>query len=225
MLSIDIARTWYSSTDPVHGFDHVLRVYHLAEYIALVEGADLEIVRAAVLLHDVEVDRLSPAANWKTSIDEQPDRTNHHLSSADFARQILKEDGWDDLRIQAVVHCIRAHRFRDNSQSPQSLEAKILFDADKLDAIGAIGVMRAIGYAITHGQPVYAEPSERFVQSGQLEPGEPHSSYHEFIYKLRRLKDCMYTRVAREIAEERHQFMEEYYLHLQSEWVSSLAKP
>ena len=225
MLSIDIARTWYSTTDPVHGFDHVLRVYHLAEYIALLEGADLEIVRAAVLLHDVEVDRQLPAANQKTSYDGQLDRTNHHLSSADFARQILKEDEWDDLRIQAVVHCIRAHRFRDNSQSPQSLEAKILFDADKLDAIGAIGVMRAIAYAITHGQPVYADPSERFVQSGQLEPGEPHSSYHEFIYKLRRLKDCMYTQVARAIAEERHQFMEEYYLHLKSEWVSALAKP
>jgi len=71
-----------------------------------------------------------------------------------------------------VQHCIRAHRFRDDSEPPQTLEAKILFDADKLDVLGAIGAARTIAYAVLDGQPVYAEPSLRFRSTFQKEAGE-----------------------------------------------------
>jgi uncharacterized protein len=72
-------------------------------------------------------------------------------------------------RIAAVQHCIRAHRFRDDREPPQTLEAKILFDADKLDVLGAIGAARTIAYAVLDGQPVYAEPSPRFRSTFQKE--------------------------------------------------------
>src|SRR3972149_623224 len=84
-------------------------------------------------------------------------------------------------------HCIRSHRFRGD-EHPHSLEAKVLFDADKLDVIGAFGVARSIAYDVVMGWPIFAEPSQRFRQSGEKEPGESHSSYHEFIFKLGKIK-------------------------------------
>jgi len=205
MLTIESAREWYSAKDPVHGFDHMVRVYRMAERLALAEGADLEIVRAAALLHD---------ANPPGSDDL---RENHHHASALFAQQILEAEGWATERAQAVQHCIRAHRFRDNHETPQTLEAKVLFDADKLDAIGAIGVARAIGYALSAGQPFYSPPSERFQENGQLGPTESHSAYHEYFYKLRWLKDRLFTASGRVLAEQRHSFMQLFFEQLVTE--------
>jgi uncharacterized protein len=207
MPTLSQARAWYPN-DPVHGFDHVLRVVRLAEQLALAEGADLEIVRAAVLLHD--------AKNVARDTLNVP-RSDHQLASAAFARQVLMAEGWAENRIAAVEHCIRAHRFRDRSEPPQTLEAKILFDADKLDAIGAIGVARAIGYAAAHGQPAFAQPSEQFLTTGELSPGEPHSAYHEYLFKLRKLKDRLYTPTAKAMAEERHHFMEAFFAQLKTD--------
>src|SRR3989304_6172373 len=109
MPSLEQARAWYAPQDPVHGFDHVLRVLELAE-------------------------RLGPGPGG---------------------------------RLEAVTHCLRAHRFR-GAESPSTLEAQILFDADKLDVLGAFGVARTLGYALQAGQPFFAEPSASF-----LEPGAP----------------------------------------------------
>jgi uncharacterized protein len=229
MPTIEIARSWYPASDPVHGFDHVLRVYHLAERLAEIEGADLEIVRAAALLHDIESGELraessqeslidnqqSPISNQKSTINNP--RLTHHHASADFAAQVLREEGWPDERIAAVKHCIRSHRFRDRQEPPQTLEAKVLFDADKLDAIGAVGVARAIGYAVQAGQPAYTPPSAQFLETGELEPGEPHSAYHEYVFKLRKIKDRMLTASGRKLAEERHRVMAEFFERLAQE--------
>lgn len=208
MPTIESARSWYPQTDPVHGFDHILRVYHMVEKLAISEGADLEIVRAAALLHDAEGSQTSGG---------ETGRLNHHQASAEFARQVLEAEGWPQDKIAAVQHCIRAHRFRDNSESPQTLEAQILFDADKLDVIGAIGVARTIAYDVVVNQPIYAEPSIRFRETGQKEPGEPHSSYHEYLFKLSKIKDRLYTPTARALAEDRHRFMAEYFDRLGAE--------
>ena len=89
-------------------------------------------------------------------------------------------------------HCIRSHRFRSQDQ-PATLEAQIMFDADKLDVLGAFGVARTIGYALQAGQPIFAQPSEKFLLSGEKEPGEPHSAYHEYLFKLRRVKERLFT--------------------------------
>jgi uncharacterized protein len=212
--TIEQAKNWYPADDPVHGFDHVLRVYHMAERLALAEGADLEIVRAAVLLHDAQ-----PTAEVLSEELSGPGelRSNHHLTSAAFAGQVLREEGWADKRIAAVQHCIRAHRFRDDSEQPQTLEAMILFDADKLDAIGAIGAARAVAYAARAGQPAYAEPSEQFLASGTGQPGEAHSAFHEHLFKLRQLKERLYTQSGRALGESRHRYLEDFFEQLAAE--------
>ena len=207
MLTLDGARSWYKEVDPVHGFDHIERVYRMAEKLSKLEGADLEIVHAAALLHDS-----------RGSDPNSGERMSHHEASALFAEQVLREEGWQTERIQAVQHCIRAHRYRgDEVNAPQTIEAKVLFDADKLDVLGAIGVARTIGYAVQAGQPIYAEPSAQFLAEGVKKPGEPHSSYHEYLFKLRKVKDRLFTQSAQQIAQARDTFLREFYEQLQAE--------
>jgi uncharacterized protein len=207
MPTLDQARAWYAGADPVHDYDHILRVYRMAERLAMAEGADLDIVRAAAILHDAE--GTTPGAS---------ERATHHFSSAEFAANVLQAEGWPAERIAAVQHCIRAHRFRDNREPPATIEAKVIFDADKLDVLGAIGACRTAAYAALDGQPFFAEPSAQFLATGEKEPGEPHSSYHEYLFKLRKIKDRLFTPTARALAEERHAYLHAFFDRLQSEW-------
>jgi uncharacterized protein len=206
MPTIEQARTWYSTADVVHDFEHVERVYHMAERLALIEGADLEIVRAAALLHDAE--GASPGG---------ADRAEHHFSSAEFAEKILTEEGWPSQRIAAVQHCIRAHRYRDEREPPATPEARVLFDADKLDVLGAIGAARTIAYAVLAGEPIYSTPSERFMRNGDKEVGEPHSAYHEYIFKLQKIKTRLFTQSARRLAEARDAYLKEFFVQMAAE--------
>jgi uncharacterized protein len=200
MPDIQQVQNWYHSADPVHDFQHVLRVYNMAERIAQKEGADLDVVRAAALLHDI------PDNNTGQSV-----RSEHHLQAAGTAGVILKEEGWPDEKIRAVQHCIRAHRYRSGGETPQTLEAKIVYDADKLDVLGAIGVARAVAYAVLHNQPIYASPSQKFLKHGEKEEGEPHTAYHEYLYKLRKIKELLFTTHARQIAQQRDRYIQEYF--------------
>ena len=207
-ITVEEARAWYRDADPVHDFEHVLRVYRMAERLAQAEGADLTIVRAAAWLHDARGS--APGENNGL-------RAAHHLASAEFAGQVLAHKGWPAEGIAAVQHCIRAHRFRSQDEKPETLEAMGLFDADKLDVLGAIGAARTIAYAALDGEPSYAEPSEHFLQTGETEAGEPHSSYHEFLFKLRHVKNRLLTSSGKALAEARHAFMVEFYQQLQAE--------
>jgi uncharacterized protein len=206
MPTLEQARTWYADADIVHDFAHIQRVLALAERIGAAEGADLEIVRAAVLLHDADGAAPGNGAG----------RAGHHENSAEFARQVLAAEGWPEERIAAVQHCIRAHRYR-GEERPQTLEAQVLFDCDKLDVLGAIGVARTVAYAALAGQPLTGEPSARFHDSGQKEPGEPHTPYHEFLFKLSKIKDRLHTPAARALANERHRYLSAFFeqLHLE----------
>jgi uncharacterized protein len=197
MPTIEEARGFYPDDDPVHGFSHILRVYRLCERIGRQENADLTIVRAAALLHDVEGD-----------VDV---RENHHLAAARFAEKTLLKEGWSAEAIKAVVHCIRAHRFRDDSEKPQTVEAQVLFDADKIDAIGAVGVARAVAYAVRAGMDVYAPPSDLYLSSGKYEPGESQTVAHEYLFKLRHIKDRLFTPSGRSLAAERHELMVRFF--------------
>jgi uncharacterized protein len=205
--TIEQARQWYQDSDAVHNFDHVLRVYRLAERLAREEGADVEIVRAAALLHDAV----------GSAPGENQERADHHEISSQFAAQVLGEEGWPEERIKAVQHCIQAHRFR-STEAPQTIEAMVLFDADKLDAIGAVGAARAIAYAALDDKPFYAEPSQQFMDSFKLADGELHSSYHEYIFKLRRIPGRLYTESGRKLAEGREKFLEQFYSQLGAEY-------
>lgn len=210
MPSVEEARAWYPENDPVHGFDHVLRVLRMAERLAERLEADLEVVRAACLLHD--------AAGAVPGADNA--RESHESASARFAEEILAGEGWPRERIEAVAHCIRAHRFR-SAEAPATLEARIVFDADKLDVLGAFGVARTIGYALQAGQPVFAEPTQQFREQGQGRPGEPHSAYHEYLFKLRKVAGRLYTEPARAIGAKRAELLEQFFEALAAEAVGS----
>jgi uncharacterized protein len=205
MPTVEQARAWYPEYDPVHGFDHILRVLRLAERLAQAEGADLEIVRAAVLLHD--------ASGAETGGEK---RSEHQHHSAEFAKQILEAEAWPPERIAAVQHCIRAHRFRGD-EKPQSLEAKVLFDADKLDVLGAFGVARTLAYDVVMRWPFHAEVSDQFRETGVKVERETHSSYHEFLFKLGKIKDRLHTKTALKLAEGRQKFLDQFFEQLDGE--------
>lgn len=199
------ARQLYQPGDAAHDFDHVQRVAHLAVQLARKEGADVEVVLLAALLHDVPVNHHASA------------RTAHHHAAADFARQYLTQRGMALKRIENVVHCIAAHRFRDQSLQPQTLEAQCLYDADKLDSIGAIGVARAFAFAGAHGNRLWTEPYGATPPAEAKPSGADYTPVHEFVYKLQRLLATLHTPTARQIGEERHAFMVTFYEQLDAE--------
>ena len=206
MPTVEQARAWYPDKDPVHGFDHVLRVLAMAEKLGSELHADLEVLRAAALLHDA-----SGAAP-----DDGSARGQHEQASAEFARRILVGEGWPETKIRAVEHCIRSHRYRSR-ETPASLEAQILFDADKLDVVGAFGVARTVAYAMQAGEPIFAEPSEVFLRENRSAPSEPHSAYHEYLFKLRHVAGRLHTRPARRWARRRERLLTVFFEQLAAE--------
>ena len=205
MITIEEARDFYVNSDPVHDFSHVLRVLAMAERLAEQEGADWQVVRAAALLHDISrPDDPDTGAGARAE-------TDHALIAAREARRILA--GEDPAFVEAVAHAIAAHRFR-NDVEPQTLEAKVLFDADKLDAIGAVGVARAFAYGGLLGQSLWGEVSEDYIPGAT---DEAHTPHHEFHFKLKQIKDRLYTESGRRIAAGRHRFMESFYEQMAAE--------
>lgn len=208
MITIEFARTLYDDSDPVHDFDHVLRVLALARRIGEAEGADMTVVETAVLLHDIHragEDQQAHVTNTETA--------DHALLGAERARAILRQidPPADEAFIEAVGHAIEAHRFR-NAIAPQTLEARVVFDADKLDAIGAIGIARAYAYGGMTRQKLWGEVPEDYPGGGR-----DHTPHHEFVYKLSRIKDRMLTATGRAIAQERHAAMCDFFARLARE--------
>lgn len=200
MITIEGARRYYQSHDAAHDFDHVLRVLALAERIASAEGADLEVVRAAVLLHDVG------------RAEQELTGRSHAELGAERAREILAHH--PPAQVEAVCHAIAAHRFRE-PVPPQTLEAEVLHDADKLDAIGAVGIARAYLYGGIREQRLWGEVPMGYQAWGEL-PAD-HTPVHEFVFKLSKLKDTLYTDTARQIGEERHAYTVGFFQRLRSE--------
>ncbi|MCG2768648.1 MAG: HD domain-containing protein, partial [Anaerolineae bacterium] len=127
MITIEEARSHYQDNDASHDFEHVRRVLRMAERIGAAEGAEMLILRTAALLHDVARE------------EKRRSGICHAQAGAKRARTILA--GHPEELVIAVAEAIATHRYRADAV-PQSLEAQILYDADKLDAIGAIGVAR-----------------------------------------------------------------------------------
>ena len=207
-LSEAKVRQLYSSGDAAHDFDHVLRVTNLGIRIARAEGANEEIVRAAALLHDLPVSGSG--------------RSVHHLTAADIAAEILRAAGLDTCSIENVVHCIQAHRYRDRSIQPQTLEAKCLYDADKLDSIGAIGVARAFAHAGRYGSRLWNQPVTEAPPDHAQPDGPEYTPVHEYVYKLSRILPTLYTPSALEIGKQRHSFMSRYFEQLDAEMKGQL---
>ncbi|MCX7668518.1 MAG: HD domain-containing protein [Anaerolineae bacterium] len=209
VLSIPVVRALYADAGSSHDFAHVLRVTALAERIAAAEGADLAIVRTAALLHDIA---------------ESEDRANHHMASAARARTLLRD--CPAAFVDAVAHAIEAHRFRAGP-APATLEAQVVFDADKLDITGAIGVARAFAYAGEHGNELWNTPwraiaaADGDARSAPVALGRAYTPGHEFVYKLDRIGERLYTATARAIAHERAAFMRAFFDRLDQEAIGA----
>lgn len=187
-----------------HGWDHVERVWNLCRRIGLEEGADLELLEAAAYLHDVG--RAEESASGGTVC--------HAALGAEISREILEKEGLPEDWIRAVVHCVEAHRFRGSGPRPESLEAKVLFDADKLDSIGAVGIGRAFLFAGEVGARLHNSEVD-------LANAKPYSredtAYREFRVKLINVRDRMLTASGWRIAEGRHRFMVAFFDRLEEE--------
>ncbi len=210
MITIEEARTLYAGGDSAHDFEHVLRVYRMAEKIAQAEGADLEIVRTAALLHDMA----------RADEDRGGVHIDHAELSAEKAQALLIERGATNEFANRVAEAIRAHRFR-GTHVPDSLEGQVLFDADKLDAIGAIGIARAYAVAGSLNQKLYGEANGETTATRDQHNSD-HTPVAEFTVKLSRLRDRFHTPTARRLADERHDYMVEFFDRLRAEVAGTL---
>ena len=130
-----------------HNMDHVLRVYNLSLHLAENENIDLDILKAAVLLHDIA----------RVKEDNDPTgRTDHAVLGAEMCVPILEEVNFPVEKIKHVQVCIISHRYR-TGHTPQTIEAQILFDADKLDTIGAIGIARSFIWVGRNNAKIYSD--------------------------------------------------------------------
>ena len=176
-----------------HDFNHTMRVYKLANNIAIQEHANLEIVSLAALLHDVDDVKLTQSINYQN------------------ARLLMNRYGIDKATQEEVIAIIQDVSFKGNqSKSPSTLEGKIVQDADRLDAIGAIGIARAFTFGGNHSRPLYNdEKPERNMDEASYHQHQS-STINHFYEKLLLLKDMMNTECARVLADQRHQFMVNY---------------
>jgi len=207
-ITLEQARAFYMDADSAHDFEHILRVTKMAEHLARVEGADVEIARAAALLHDIA----------RHEEDHGEVAMDHAAESARKAKLFMLENGADETFAARVAEAIRSHRFR-GAHTPQTLEAKILFDADKLDSIGAIGVARAYAMCGALNQKLFSEPKPDAVAARWQHDAtrQQHTPVDEYHVKLKHLHARLFTPTARKIAAERHAYMTEFFEQLKRE--------
>ena len=189
--------------DSAHDFQHIKRVYKNAEVIGRREGADMKILLPAALLHDLVV---YPKASAKTSKSAD--------DSADMAEKLLRSFRYPQDKIDKICYCIRTHSY-SKRLVPATLEGKILQDADRLDALGAIGIARTFSVGGSEKRPFY-NPDDPFWKSNR-ELNDREWTLDHFQTKLLKLKDSMHTNTARKMGQERAKFMGLFIKELQRE--------
>ena len=188
-----------------HDWFHIERVYNLAKYLAEKENADSFIVEMAALLHDID--------DWKFS--------NTNDSNMTTTENFLNSIHIDHDSFKRIIEIIQTMSFKGGvvDSTQHTVEGKVVQDADRLDAIGAIGIARTFAYGGSKNRLMYdptIQPIE-FKSLDEVKNAENHTINH-FYEKLLKLKYLMNTNTAKEIAEKRHQFMEEFLNEFYSEW-------
>ncbi len=180
-----------------HDWFHTRRVYDLCMKIGKKEGANLDILGMAAFLHDI----------GRPFQDRSKGKICHAEKGAELAADILSKIDIPEEYRDNIIHSIHTHRFR-GSNRPETIEAKVLFDADKLDSIGAVGIGRAFLFAgevgaTLHNPDVAPEECESYTKND--------TCYREYKIKLTKVKDRMLTKEGCRIALERHRFMESFF--------------
>lgn len=191
------ARCFFENAAGSHDWEHTLRVHRLCLHLGPTLGADMLVLQAAAYLHDI----------GRPTQDAAAGALCHAMIGAKMALEIVEPLEIDAARKDNIVHCVRAHRFRNDCR-PASLEAKVLFDADKLDALGAVGIARAYQFAGELGACLHnphADPEKSASYS------RDDTGYREFVVKLSKIKDRMLTAEGRRMALDRHAFMTAFF--------------
>ena len=198
------------SQDAAHDFDHLERVMAIADTISVREGGDLPTIWAAVAFHDIGQER------------ERHHGGDHAFIGAELAAELLTNTSFPQGAISAVQQAIREHRMT-GGVAPQTLEGRILYDADKIDGLGAIGIGRLYMITGRYNQKVYTPVLDDIVEPvdppvvRQLRRRPDYSPSIEFQLLFGNLPERMMTRTGREIARERFAFMQEFFTRLQKE--------
>jgi uncharacterized protein len=204
MAAVSFAKEKMNRFHSSHGWDHVERVVRLAEKIAKSEEeACLFIVKTAAVLHDIA----------RTDELEENGRLCHAERGSAAAYEFLTGMGLDPGTAGRIRDCILSHRYR-NDHAPDSIEARILYDADKLDSIGAIGIGRAFLFSGEIGAELH-DPDIDVSRTRAY--GREDTAYREYMVKLRFIKDRMLTAEGKRLAEERHRFMADFFRRLNEE--------
>ncbi len=199
---IQYIKELFSNDHSGHDYFHSLRVYRNAIAIAKQEECDEFLVSMAALLHDADDRKLFQSENYEN------------------ARSILLKNQIDETRIEKICDIISSVSFKGSDTiKPNSIEGKIVQDADRLDAIGAIGIARAFAYGGNREREIY-NPDIKPMINMNAEEYKKHSgtTLNHFYEKLFLLKDMMNTNAAKQIAEKRHIFMQNYIEEFYSEW-------
>jgi len=208
-----IAEKEYQKNPNDHGFDHILRVVNLCRKIGRAEGAKMKILLPAALLHDLG------------QAEETADNSLDHAEiGAKKAEKILCKLNWDQKEIEQIKDAVLSHRFRTNYQ-PKTLEAKVLFDADKLDGSGAIGIVRGSIWVANQGGVIYREFNlEEYIRenldgdvNGRIKDRSKHTLHTDFETKGRYLPEKLYTKIGRQIAKSRVAFYKMFLKQLEEE--------
>ncbi len=198
-------RSLFEGDGSGHDYYHSLRVHDAAVTIQASEGGDLDIIRLAALLHDADDRKLFDSEDY------------------DNARSFMCSNGIPEEMQERVVHIISQISFRGkDSVTPDTLEGRIVQDADRLDAIGAIGIGRAFAYGGSRSRPMHV-PGMGYEEDMDADTYYNHenTTINHFYEKLLLLKDMMNTPTARELAEGRHRFMESFLEEFYAEWEGS----
>ncbi len=194
----------FATAPKCHDWDHTERVLHNALKLHETEGGNREIIEVAALMHDYA----------RPEEMESKGKLCHASTGAKLVRSVLPSFGFTDPNfINHVSECVLCHRYRNN-HVPQTIEAKIIFDADKLDSIGAIGVGRAFHFAGRFSARVH-NTREDAINSDSY--SENDSAYREFLVKLHKIHEKLLTKTGRQIGEERHIYMLNFFDQLNKE--------
>ena len=190
--------------DSAHDKEHIYRVLYNALEIAKEDKTvDYDVLIAACLLHDI----------GRKEQFEDP-ALCHAMVGGDKAYCFLLENGFEEVFATKVKRCIQTHRFRKSMQ-PESVEAKILFDADKLDVTGALGIARTLMYKGNVTEPIYHVLPDGTISDGSQE--EAPSFFREYKFKLEKLYDKFYTDRGLALAQERRGIAVAFYESLYRE--------
>lgn len=202
----DFVRAKLEGEGSGHDWWHIVRVYNTAKYIGEKENADLFIVELAALLHDI--------ADWKFHKD------NVNLGS-EITEQWLKFLEVPEDKIQQVTQIIKTLSFKGGTvdSTQHSIEGKVVQDADRLDAIGAIGIARTFAYGGFINREMYnPEKKPKSYNNFEEYKNAEDTTINHFYEKLLLLKDLMNTEAAKNMAVERHEYMENFLNEFYSEW-------